>query len=324
MLHSLETYRRWWCSWRTLPVTEWVRGAKFYRGGDYLQAAAQYREGIARLATHPARFSARIDLAFCLFKLGEFAECEENLRYVTLYQPNCREAFVRLARLQLWLGHPIEAAWTIHRALKNNAVDAELVALMVYSLAENAGPLDLLREALDFAKTLSAEDRRHPLLEAGFARLNIASRDFARAAKRLESLVQAAGAPIESLTLFAELLVRLRQPAEARRQLARALALNATHPRVLSLLAETYLCSGDDYNADYACQLATQACQSSGWLSPRELHVLAESYYHCRDKMAALIMASKAKEVGARLMGAYPRVRKLDRLIEALSSQSLA
>ena len=90
------------------------------------------------------------------------------------------------------------------------------------------------------------------------------------------------------------------------------------------MLAETYLRSGTMYNAAFGKQLATQACIATNWLSPREMHVLAEAYYHTGDKLAALLTASKAKQAGSGLVGQYAKSHHLDQLIESLTDGPLA
>jgi len=82
--------------------------------------------------------------------------------------------------------------------------------------------------------------------------------------------------------------------------------------------------AGPFYNGEYAKQLAIGACQLTNWSSPREMHLLAEAYYHTGDKISALVVASKAKQAGTRLMGTYRDVRVLEQLIESLSSGTQA
>ena len=124
----------------------------------------------------------------------------------------------------------------------------------------------------------------------------------------------------EVTLIYAELLIEEGKIAHARRLLRRGMQVAPEYPRLLSLLAESYLRSGAFYNPEYAKQLATNACQNTSWVSPREMHILAESYYHISDKISALIVASKAKELGSRLLGTYCHTRMLDDLISNLES----
>jgi tetratricopeptide (TPR) repeat protein len=315
---------KWWKTWNTLPVWSWERAASHYRAGRFEIAERLYRLGLKRKASHPAHFCARLDLAYCLFKLGHLEDAEHNLRYVTTHLPASREAFVRLARLQMWSGHALEAAWTIRRALRSIDVDPELAALFLFAVLENGGPGYLLDEAIEANKRIETEGDDFPRLQAARARLEMVRGQYDAGREVLEKVAESENAPFESIVVYAEVLLAEGEIALARRHLRRAMAASPDYPRVLSLLAETYLKSGDFYNGEYAKQLAIGACQLTNWTSPREMHVLAESYYHTGDRISALVVASKAKQAGTRLMGTYRGVRGLDQLIESLSSGTQA
>ncbi len=324
MLKALTLCYRWWNTWKTFPVMSWVKAAACYRRGSFAEAERLYKKGIDLNPNHPARFSARVDLAYCLFKEQKFVEAEEQLRYVSVHSPSSREAHVRLAKIQMWMGHALDAAWTMRRALGKITPDSEMVALFILAVVENGGPLYLLREAMFAYEKLSPEQRMTPLLEAAQARLSMLRGEDTRARVKLEKIATMDKAPFEAVLLFAEFLLREGRISDARDHLRTALAVCPDHPRVLSLLAESYLKSGDSYSPDYARQLATSACQNTNWSSPRDMHVLAESNYHVGDKISALLIASKAKEVGSRLLGTYRDVKNLEKLIETLSSGTQA
>lgn len=316
---NLQLIHKWWKTWGTLPVWSWVRAASAYREGKFELAERHYKTGLKRHASHPAHFCARLDLAYCLFKLGKLEDAEHQLRYVTTHLPASREAYVRLARLQMWTGHALEAAWTVRRALRSIEPDPELAAIFLIAVLDNGGPSYLLDEAVEASRSMETEGDDFPRLQAARARLELERGDAAAGRKTLEQIAAADNAPFEALVLFAEVLVHEGKIAHARRQLRRAMAASPDYPRVLSLLAESYMKAGPFYNGEYAKQLAINACQLTNWSSPREMHILAEGYYHTGDKISALVVASKAKQAGTRLMGTYRRVRVLDELIESLS-----
>jgi uncharacterized protein HemY len=261
-----------------------------------------------------------MDLAYCLFRERQYPEAEKHLKHVTTFFPQSREAHMRLARLQLWTGRSLDAAWTLRRALRAVSADPELVALYMIAVLDNGGPSFLLKEVIDASLELGPEAEENPRLEAARARLMIERGNRARGKEILERIAASDTAPIEALVLHAEVLLAERKVANARRYLKRALSLAPEQPRVLSLMSETYLQSGPFYNPEYARQLASDACQRTNWLSPREMHILAESYYHLDDKMSALIVASKAKEEGSRLLGSYRDADVLEKLIQSLST----
>lgn len=325
MFVRVDLLIKWWRTWGTLPVMPWVRAAHFYRLGKYTLAEKSYEAGLKKYRGHPAELCARLDLAYCLFKAQKFEEAEKHLRTVTAQLPTSREAFLRLGKLQQWTGRTLDAAWTMRRALKSVGLDEEILAFFLLAVLENEGPAYMLREAIDYVHALPEPGATNARLRAGLVRARFSDpRQKKSAQKELEQLACQPDAPLESIVLFAEALLAEGAIDAARQQLRRAMIIEPDHPRVLSLCAESYLKSGEFYNPDYARQLATSACQNSGWLSPREMHVLAESYFHTGDKVSALIMAEKAKQVGSRLLGEYRNVKNLERLIEELSTGTLA
>lgn len=324
MFKSFQVYYRWWKTWKSLPVFTWVRASAMYRAGRYDLAIQQYKRGLESSPEHPARHSARLDLAYCLFKTRKFNEALEVLRTIITEAPQMRDAYLRMARIQTWMGHSLDAAWTIRRALQRMDADAELVALFLINVVEHDGTAYLLQEAYKYADQLDNTTKDHPLLRTAFAKALIYGTDKQQGKEQLLRVCAQVNCPCEALILHAEFLLEEGSIADARHELKKALALIPDHPRVLSLLAESYLSSGPFYNADYAKQLATSACQNSQWFSPRELHILAESYFHTGDKISALVIASKAKQTGNQILGTYRDVKNLEKLIETLSTGTQA
>jgi predicted Zn-dependent protease len=324
MLDSFHLYCKWWKTWKTLPVVSWLKAARHYRAGQFEQAEALYKQGLSKHPHHPAQTSARLDLAYCLFKSRKLVEAEEQLRYVTTNSPKLREAHLRLARLQLWMGQTLDAAWTMRRALREITADPEMVSIFMLSVLDNGGPGYLLEEAIKSASLLSDQQCKLPLFEVAMARLAIQRGESDAGRHELIRLSNQPRAPFEAVLLLGELFLSEGRVSEARGEFMRAMSVTPDHPRVLTLMAESYLKDGDLYNPEYARQLATSACQSTSWCSPREMHILAEAYLRCNDKISALIVASKAKQAGSRLLGAYTCVKNLDKLIENLSSGTQA
>ena len=315
---------KWWKTWRTFPVIPWIQAASCYRNGNFELAQKHYESGLRKHADHPAQFCARLDLSYCLFKNRKFEESEKHLKLVIANLPTFKEAHLRLARLQIWTGRSLEAAWTIRRAMREIDGDTELVATFMLAILDNEGPTYLIKEALAAWAKLSIEDKQNPKLQAARARFAMLKGDVERGRSVLSEIAKRHDAPIEAVVLFAQVLLEEGKIAHCRHELRKALALESDNPRVLSLFAESYLRSGPFYNPEYARQLGTSSCQAANWSSPREMHILAESFYHSGDKISALIIASKARQAGSRLLGEYRDVRNLDRLIESLSQGTQA
>lgn len=324
MVDRIRLYKKWWSTWKTIPVLAWVKAAALYRDGNYQEAIQYYEKGLAKHRSHPARFCARMDLAYCLFHEKRYQEAEKHLKNVTTFFPRSKEAHLRLARLQMWTGRSLDAAWTMRRALRSITADPDVVALFMIAVLDNGGPAFLLKEVIEASLKLDKEAQQNLRLQAARARLTMNRGDKEKGREFLEKVASDEKAPLEALIIYAEVLLETKKVANARRYLKRALNKAPAHPRVLSMLAQSYLCAGPFYNAEYARQLATDACQNTGWLSPREMHILADAYYHLNDKISSLIIASKAKEEGSRLLGSYRGSDVLDKLIENLSAGTQA
>ena len=317
-------YKEWIKRWRTLPVHAWIEAAALYKAGDYEKAATFYRKGLESHPRHPARINTLLDLSHCLFRTRKFEESERFLRQATIVAPKERESYVRLARLQLWLGCAVEAAWTIRQCLQSVPADPELVTLFVTATVESGGVDHLVQEAKDLLADLHCDAEASPRLEVAKARFLMLAGDHGLARDDLAALAAKDRGPFEAVIAFAQVLLEEGKIAYSRHHLHRSLQVSPEHPRVLRMLASTYLEGGAFFEPEYAVQLATRACQATGWRGIHEMHILARAYAISGDKISALLIASKAKDAGQRLLGTYPEVRRLEKLIEDLSSGTQA
>ena len=322
MATSVTSVVQWWGTWRTVPVFSWIRAAQMYRAGRFARAIQLYRKGLDKHTVHPARFCARMDLAYCLFRSHRYAEAEHELRSVINHSPRLKEAYARLGRLQIWTGRPLEACWTMRRALRVVDPDVELLSIFLMAVLDNGGPAYLLKEALAALDSLSDKQRRDTRLEIVLARLAIYQGDKESGRSMLLRLATGLQAPFEAVVALAEVLLDEGRVANARQQLRRAMLVAPSHPRVLYLFAESYLREGPFQNVDFALQLAQSACQHTGWLGPRELHLLARTYDATGDRLSALLLAYKAKDIGSKLLGNYRHAKELQQLIDRLSNAS--
>ncbi len=324
MLKSYKIIKKWWITWGTLPVFSWAKAAGLYKAGQFKEAQSYYEKGLKKYPNHPASQCARVDLAYCHFIQRQFEQAEKHLRYVISQDPKAREAYLRLAKINIWTGNTLEAAWVYRRAIQAIGYDAELVAGFMLAVLENGGPGYLLKEARRALSSLSATDAQHPKVKLVAAALQLLSgEDEEISINQLISL-SVNNSTVETHTILAEHLLARDRITQARRYLRSAMTLSPNNPKVLSLFADSYLKEGVYYNPGYARQLATTAAQNSGWLSPGAMHTLAEAFRHEGDKMSALIMASKARDVGSQRLGVYRGAKHLDALIETLSTGTQA
>jgi uncharacterized protein HemY len=321
---KLKLYREWIRVWQCLPVRAWLQAAELYKKGKYDEAIVLYKKGLESNPVNPARVGALLDLSHCFHKLRDFGSAEQYLRQVTIAFPAEREAYVRLARLQLWLGYATEAAWTIRSALQKMPADPELVTLFTTAVVEGGGVAYLLNEAKDLLANMHCEREAYPRLEVAKVRFQLLLDDSESARDDLARLAAVDRGPFEAVVAFSQVLMEEGKTAYARHHLHRSLIVSPEHPKVLRLLARSYLEKGPFLEPEYAVQLATKACQVTAWQGIHEMHTLAHAYAMSGDKVSALLVASKAKETGRRLLGSYPESKQLDRLIEQLSSGTQA
>lgn len=321
---NVSLYKDWIVAWRSMPVRSWMKAVQAYRAGSFDTAVQLYQKGLRANPLSPARLNALLDLSHCLFRLRRFDEAEKALRQASVVSPNERETFVRLARLQLWLGHSTEAAWTVRSCLQKVAPDPELVALFINATVEGGGQPHLVQEANQLLASLHYEPEAFPRLEVARLRLELLRSDNPAAREDLAKLATADKGPFEAVLAYAQVLLREEKLAYARHHLHRALSVSPEHPRVLRLLARSYLQNGIFFEPDYAIQIATKACQATGWRGVQEMHTLAQAYVASGDKVSGLLIASKAKDIGRRLLGSYPEAGHLDQMIETLSTGTQA
>ena len=322
-MKSIKIVHKWWATWGTLPVRSWVKAASLYKDGKYSEAVEHYKKGLETHGRHPARFCARMDLAYCLFRTHKFEEAEAHLRCVVENIPQSREANLRLAQLYTWSGNHARAALTLREAVNHAPTDEDLIARFLLAALENGGPAKLLHEAVAALFNLDVKQLGHGRLEVARAALAVHRGETDKGLAMLLAIASRPAAPFEAHVLCGRLMLQEGKVAEARTHLTHALSMSPHHPIVLSLLAQSYLVPGTTYAPDFACQVGTQACQNSGWANPFDMHVLAQAFYHAGDKMSALLIASKAKEVGSRL-GVFRDAETIDQLIATLSAGTLA
>ncbi len=313
-----KSYLTWVRQWRCLPVGSWIRGAEFYQSGDFQRAAECYMRGLRAHPASRARVNALLDLSHCLFRMHQFDQAEVFLRQVTSAFPNLREGYVRLARLQLWLGYSNEALWTMRLCLQRIAADPEIVTLFINSVIDSGAEASSVEEARSLLSRLNYDGEGFPALEVARARLDHLDSTCGDSRENISKLAALHKGPFEAVVAFSEVLLSEGKLAYARHHLHRALVVAPEHPKVLRLLALSYLHEGAFYEPLYAVQLAVKACQVTAWRGIHELYILAQAYVAQEDRAAALMVALQAKKIAARLIGGHPGVEKLERYLQAV------
>ena len=218
---NVSMYKDWIVAWRSLPVRSWMKAAQAYRSGNFEEAVSLYQRGLKKHPLSPARVNALLDLSHCLFRLRRFDEAEKALRQASVAAPNEREVFVRLARLQLWLGHSSEAAWTVRSCLQKTSADPEVVTLFINATVEGGGQPHLVQEAKELLAGLHYEPEAFPRLEVARLRLELLLADSIEAREDLAKLATADKGPFEAVLAYAQILLREEKLAYARHHLHR-------------------------------------------------------------------------------------------------------
>lgn len=321
---SIRARREWIARWQSLPVSAWISAAEHYQRGEFAKAAALYERGLSTHPNSPAKVNALLDLGHCLFRLSRFAEAEQYLRQATTDAPHEREAYVRLARLQLWLGYSHEALWTMRVCLQRMSPDPELATLFITAVVESGGSFSGISEAKEILQGLHYDAEGFPRLEVARARLSLITNDSESARDDLAKIASMDGGPFEAVVAFAEILLKEGKIAYARHHLHRSLTVAPEHPRVLRLLAATYLREGTYFEPEYAVQIAQKACQVTAWRGVHEMYTLAQAFITVGEQGAALLVACKAKDLVAKLLGSYPEVVELERKLQSAPIDSPA
>lgn len=315
-------YVDWVSRWRTLPVRSWIKGAELYQSGEFFKAAELYKQGLSTHPHNPARVNALLDLSHCLFKLQRFDEAEVFLRQVTASFPEVREGYVRLARLQLWLGYATEALWTMRVCLQRIPVDPEIVTLFINAVVDSGADASAVHEAHTILGRVHCDAGGFPGLEVARARLSFASSQCDDSRSDISRLASRDRGPFDAVVTFAEVLISEGKLAYARHHLHRAFTVAPEHPKVMRLLAVSYLHEGPFFEPEFAVQLAVRACQVTAWRGIHELYILAQAYVAHGDKAAALMVALQAKKIAGRLIGGHPGIEKLERFLQTATAES--
>lgn len=317
MRKSFSNYLNWFKKWKTAPVRSWIKAADAYKRKDFAKAEELYEKGLARHPNHPAVLNARLDLAFCKFKLRKPKEAEKILSSITTHKPGLAEGWIRLAKLLLWMGKPGKASRILFVAEHYLSDHEELKALRLFALTELRQ--EMSDEAYSLKEELCKRNSESLLTQVALSMYEARYGDPFKGREMLTKLCTHPQSPVEALHGIAELYLEERNTTMAKHFLRRTLHVTPDNPMTLSLLAEVYLIS--ESLPEFAIQVAQQACQLSQWQSPRMMHTLVKAHLASGDKVSALLIASRAREVTDE---PYPQMERLGDLVEKLSSISLA
>ncbi len=290
----------WWKLWKTLPVTDWIRGAELFKAADFKKASFYYARGLKAKPNHKAANCARLDYAYCLYQLNDLKESIRELEKLAAGGANLKDALLLLAKLQLVTGKNRDALHTMKRCLSIFGDDVQVALCYAHVMYESDSPAQSMKLVKDFVNTfrekLSLDDPMHVAVDTALAYYECLFGDE-EVGERLLSRALASGvAPFEAILLRGERWIQQGRVQQGRDQIERAAKCCPADPRPYLRLAESYLLEGELHEPEYAVQLATVACKSSNWENEECLEVLRDAYIALEDRdMVELIDSRLAK-----------------------------
>lgn len=293
--------RSWWKHWKTLPVYLWVRAARSFQSGDFFGAARYYEAGLKRHNLHPAARSARLDLAYCLYRQGEFAQASRELEALTAGIPDFRDALLLLSRIQFFLGLKNSALSLISRCVRAHPTDLRVLCAYVHiagALGEERDKLVWAKEQLELWKErLPLLDDKNVIVDTALSYFELHYGDLLQGERMLVRVLATGKAPYEALLMRGEGLLEEGRQIQARDLLGRAARLAPYDPRPLVHLARSYLGERSSRSGRWALDHAREACRRSLWKNTECLDVLAEAYEACRESSVAGLVKNLSKQV---------------------------
>ncbi len=287
----------WIRMWKSLPVLSWIRAANAFVEGDFTVASSFYEQGLSRNLRHPARHCARLDYAYCLFRLGRIVDASEELESLISEGAMLKNAYLLLARLQHVQGASLSALSTICEYLENFPEDVQALAAYIHISGQCRIRLPKLTQVKGELQALKSkfllDDHRQLIIDAALAHYEVRFGDRAVGERLLARVLATGQAPTEAVLLRGEAFLEVGRIEQARQQLERAFRMSPQNPIAPRLLAETYLVPGDFSEPTWAVQLSELSCQLSAWKNARCLEVLSRAYEASGEDIGAELVDAR-------------------------------
>lgn len=273
----------WMRIWKTTPVIDWMRAAKAFKTGNYSIAVEYYRRGLSKYPSHPAHFSARYDLAYCLEKLGHIEEAIQEVSYIISLRHTLRESYLMRARLLSYLGKYSFAHETLKIAHALYPEDLEILSKLLHTsidVSAQFSDIELSKKKLQEMlreKLSSSQDYSIDAMTA-IAHYEMIFGDEIKADQMLNKIFIKTGDHYFANILRGIRLLSHGKYSYAREYFRKAHMRDTMDPIPQILIAETYLRGGDTDEIRWAVQLAESACRVSQWNNPDAMDTLIRSY----------------------------------------------
>lgn len=293
-----KVLKAWWTRWHTMPVGHWLLGAYYFHRKDFVRAANYYQTGLMQHASHPAALLARLDYAYCLLKVGEWQQAEQELFMLTCRSKAPEEVYLILSRLQLNIGNADAAIRVLKRYIEQSSANIK-VKLCLFEAFIVKGQLthdlkDLRKDLINIKAELDLEDELRPFIDTALASYEYIFGDKALAEQMIARVIATGSFPVEALVLRAKMLLETGRSSQALLTLERALKIKPDYLFAYQILSQAYLMTTDDRQVESALQAADFACRLTYWQNPACMKQLADCYEVQGDSLAALLMAERA------------------------------
>ena len=331
-LWRIKLVASWVSMWKCVPVLDWIRAAESYCSESYRQAAYYYDRALRHKPNHPASDCARLDLAYCLYRLGEKERIVNLLSPLVKRRVKLSQVYILLSKVLIQMGKCGIAQSVTARGCEvfPNSVEM-LVAHVFASLFGGQDHAAALPHLIN--KVMQMEEQKDKDSSIKFALkkvnaqpeiyLNQADSDsISKTQKAIKAQIRTALAWVEHLhgdsaaaeafladavflgaesvelyLLLSERQFEERRISTAREMLSEAIRVDPSDPRPLCEMAKSYLRDGGQKDAQASLFFASKACQLSSWINLEYLVVLRQAYEGCGDFDAAELISLRLEKL---------------------------
>lgn len=305
LIRTIADCFNWYKHWGTKPVLYWIKGADLFRNGNFSDAIKHYQDGINKYPKHPAKDCAQFDLAYCLYRIEKVEEAEKYLAELIQKRSELKEVYLLASRIKSATGFVVTAKNILELASQIFPKDPQILSCLAHSYMYadcSDEQIEIIRSNLQIVRQdLNIEEINYLHIETALSHLEIRRGDLAKGERLLSRVLSTGQAPYEAVILRAERLLETSRVMPAREQLARAMAACPRDPKPMILLARSYLRVGNDYNVDWAKQLAYAAGRASYWKNAEAVSVIARAHEESGDIDSAEIFIEKIKNLPSSL-----------------------
>lgn len=279
---SKSTYR-WWRIWGGFPVYPWVCAAIYYHREEFRQAKELYLKGLEKNKTHRAARYARLDLAYCYYRLEDFKGALKQLGLVVRDKDPIKDGFSLQATILSSLGKHKQAARVLAKAVRafpeDNALLARYAHAVYFQSVEKSKAIVANNAIEQRKKSADINQITYRALETASAHFELIYGEREKGEKILVRALASGDAPFEAYLLRGEQLMEQGRTVIAREQFKRAMTIYPLDARPLTCLAESYLFE-QDQNLQWAESLGLRSAALSCWQDERVLKILM----HCAQE----------------------------------------